>query len=71
MRGAEPELQRSETRVNFLVRQKFISFIKYILYILFIYRYTKAFFTMLDQVLRKNIKKKRRRRKRDGEIGKH
>ena len=49
----------------FLVRQKFISFLKYIYYAYYLYAY-KSFFTMLDKVLRKNIKKKG-----DGEIGKH
>ena len=58
--------------INFLVRQKSISFVGYILCILYmcvyiyIYMYIyKSFSTALAEGLRKNIKK------RDGEIGKH
>ena len=51
----------------FLVTQKLIHFLKYVYYTCYlnIYLY-KSFSTMLDKVLRKNIKKKG-----DGEIGKH
>ena len=35
--------KNTQNVINFLVRQKFISFLKYILYILFICVYTKAF----------------------------
>ena len=43
--------------MNFLVRQKFIT---YIIHIIYIYTYVyKSFSTMLDKGLRNNIKKKR------------
>ena len=45
--------------INFLVTQKLIHFLKYVYYTCYlnIYLY-KSFSTMLDKVLRKNIKKK-------------
>ena len=46
---------------NFLVRQKFISFLNIcIIHTIYIYVYT-SFSTMLDKVLRKNIKKQKER----------
>ena len=52
---------------KFLIRQKFISVLKYILHILFTYMYTTAFLLHLIKAWEITSKKK----KRDGEIGKH